>query len=409
MNRRSYLKSVAAVAGGIFMPAGLMAIVGRSGVGGSGALTTDNGHIKNADAQLVSFDGHIMGTSYTVRIAPNRIVLNSAVANSAVAYDMQLIPGSDKSQLNDIQLAVLAGDVADELHNIDSVMSTWKQDSEISHFNRSQRSDWQPLSTSTVQVLRHALTTSRRSMGAFDPTVSPLVDLWGFGARLTSWEQVNPLSNSFANRSKKPFAKPTTQDIHKTLASVGYSGVELNVEKNCVRKLNPNTQIDLSGIAKGFAVDQIARLLDDAGLSNYLIEIGGELRAKGAKSFNTPWKIAIEKPISDQRDALRVLALNNSAVATSGDYRNFFQHDGRRYSHVIDPRYGVPVQHDLVSVTVLSDTTMEADALSTALMIMGPGQALSFTQNHRIAAHFMYRTRYGVVEHHSAAFERYIA
>lgn len=362
------------------MPAGLMAIVGRSGSVSTGNADQNDAPLNVVQAELMGFDGRIMGTGYSIRIAPN---------------NSPSLPQVNNKQFGKAQLAELASNVADRLRNIDSLMSTWKYDSELSHLNRSVSRDWQPLSSSTVRVLAHALKTSQRSLGAFDPTVSPLVDLWGFGA-----QQGKRLSESFS--------KPTSQHIQKTLAHVGYASVELNVEQNRVRKLNPNTQIDLSGIAKGFAVDQVAKLLDDVGLSNYIIEIGGELRAKGEKSLNTPWKVAIEKPFSDQRDALRGLVLNNSAVATSGDYRNFFVHNGQRYSHVIDPRFGVPVKHDLVSVTVVSDTTMEADALSTALMIMGPGQALSFAQNHGVAAHFMYNTSHGVVEHHSAAFERHL-
>lgn len=374
------------------MPAGIMAIVGRNG------LLADKNNVVSVGAgeqsassnmtepDVLGFDGHIMGTSYSVRIAQNDFSSESAT---------HLKPDSHNQKLSKTQLANLSHKVEEQLQTVDALMSTWKYDSEVSRFNRSVSSEWQSLSPDTIQVIDHALKTSQRSMGAFDATVGPLVDLWGFGAQMPN----NSLTSTEAR-------KPPSEKINKVLASVGYSGLEINTLQNQVRKLKAETQLDLSGIAKGFAVDQVARLLDSDGIHHYLIEIGGELRAKGSRSSNTPWKVAIEKPLTGQRNPLSVLALNNSAVATSGDYRNYFVQDNERYSHVIDPRYGVPVQHDLVSVTVVSKTTMEADALSTALMIMGPGQALSFSQNNRIAAHFIYRTANGIVEHHSSAFEQ---
>ncbi len=375
------------------MPAGIMAIVGRNGLLADKSNVAGVGTVKESasssltDPDVTGFDGHIMGTRYSVRIAQNNAPSESATHLKRV---------STNNRVSKTQLAKLSRKVEEQLQTIDALMSTWKYDSEISRFNRSVSPEWQSLSPATVQVINHALKTSRRSMGAFDATVGPLVDLWGFGA---------PMQNS--SLASNEIRKPASEHINQVLTSVGYSGIEINTLQNQVRKLKSKTQLDLSGIAKGYAVDQVARVLDDDGIQHYLIEIGGELRAKGFRSLNTPWKVAIEKPHTGQRNALFVLALNNSAVATSGDYRNYFLQDNKRYSHVIDPRYGVPVQHDLVSVTVVSKTTMEADALSTALMIMGPGQALSFSQNNRIAAHFIYRTANGVVEHHSPAFEQY--
>lgn len=341
MNRRTYLRAALVLSGGLLLPAGVLSIVGRSGLGHSKASQ--------------GFNGRIMGTGYSVTL------------------------GNHASLEDTVHPLVLA-----ELQAIDTAMSTWRSASEISQFNNGNHDDWHAISASTMDVLQHALNTSRNTHGAFDVSVGPLVNLWGFGAD-------NP-------RGLANIGKPSTSLIEKTMSLVDYQSIQIDVHANTIRKLIPSAQLDLSGVAKGYAVDQVAHALDVQGVSDYLIEVGGELRSRGARSRDNHWRVAIERPSTNQRAVFRVLELKNNAIATSGDYRNFYMDGGIKYSHTIDPRTGTPIRHELASVTVVAPTTMQADSLSTAFMVMGPSEALSFASQHNIAAHFIMRSASGHLE-----------
>lgn len=356
MDRRSYLKTSLALGSRLAVPAGVFGIVGCSGTANP--------------PELAGFDGKIMGTSYSVR-------LGGGLTNSSFRFK------------------ALAQDVHAMLLHVDSHMSTWQADSELSLFNDSTHDDWQVMSPQTTRVIAHALDTSVVSHGAFDVTVGPLVDLWGFGAG------ADAISSSYTTKVRKP----SSQAIRRSLARVSSNAIEVDLDANTVRKLNPDSRLDLSGIAKGHAVDRVTSLLDAHGQTNYLVEVGGELKARGQKADASPWKVAIERPLAGQRDVFRILNLNNSAIATSGDYRNFFADDGQRYSHSIDPRTGQPVSHELASVSVLATSTMSADALSTALMIMGPDAAMEFARQHNIAAHLILKSDSSLKEEYSPSFE----
>lgn len=361
MDRRSYLKTSLVVGGGLLLPAGVLALVGRSHI------------VKHPE--LSGFDGKIMGTGYSVRLGR--------------ADDSAFKAGNHSAK----ELAVVVHSV---LQDVDAHMSTWRADSEVSVFNRSVDSDWQRMTPATTSVIAHALQTSDLSVGAFDVTVGPLIDLWGFGAgALKSLGQVSNV-------------KPATKSIREVLAQVGYNAIDIDLDKYAVRKRNPNVQVDLSGIAKGHAVDRVASLLDDNGVESYLVEVGGELRSRGAKPDGSLWRVAIERPSVGPRDVFRILQLDNKAVATSGNYRNFFTENGQHYSHAIDPRTGQSVTHELASVSVVANTTMDADALSTAMMIMGPHEAFDFAEQNQIAAHFMLNSSVGLKEVYSSEFESLI-
>ncbi len=347
MNRRSFLKSSLMLSGGIILPPGVLALVGCSGTG--------------REPELAGFEGLVMGTGYSVRYG------------GAV--------------IKDLDREVLA-----VLQDVDTHMSTWRPDSELSMLNHSVDGDWQSMSSATTQVIAHAMSTSARTQGAFDATVGPLVDLWGFGAGATP--------GSDGSRGQRP----AMQSISRTLAQIGHEFIEVDLEANAVRKRKPGIQLDLSGIAKGHAVDRVTAALDAQGLESYLVEVGGELAAKGRKPDGSAWKVAIEKPEVGRRDVFRVLELENRAIATSGDYRNFFDDGGQRYSHAIDPRTGQPVNNGLASVSVVSDSTMAADALSTSLMIMGADEAMAFAEQHDIAAQLILKSGSSLVERHSSAF-----
>ena len=347
MNRRSFLKSSLMLSGGILLPPGVLALVGCSGTG--------------TEQELAGFDGTVMGTGYSVRYGGTAI--------------------------KDLDREVLA-----VLQDVDTHMSTWRPDSELSILNQSSDGDWQAISSATTRVIAHAMATSERTQGVFDATVGPLVDLWGFGA--------GSVSGTNGSRGHRP----AKQSISETMAQIGHDYVEIDLEANAVRKRKPGIQLDLSGIAKGHAVDRVTAALDAQGLDSYLVEVGGELAAKGRKPDGSAWKVAIEKPEVGRRDVFRVLELENRAIATSGDYRNFFDDGGQRYSHAIDPRTGQPVHNGLASVSVVADSTMAADALSTSLMIMGADKAMAFAEQHDVAAQLILKSGSSLEERHSPAF-----
>ncbi|GAB6068213.1 FAD:protein FMN transferase ApbE [Methylothermus subterraneus] len=277
------------------------------------------------------------------------------------------------------------------LEEVDKQMSTYLPDSELSRFNRSESLDWQPVSEDLAKVVATALEVSRWSEGAFDVTVGPLVNLWGFGP--------DP------KRTEAPFAEA----IEAAKARIGYQNLEVRLAPPALRKRRPDLYVDLSAIAKGFAVDRLGEYLESLGIYDYLVEIGGEVRVRGKSPRGKGWRIAIEKPVPKVRQIEKVLELSDIAVATSGDYRNYFEADGKRFSHTIDPRTGWPIAHRLASVTVLCHTTMQADALATALMVLGPESGFAKAEKENIAALFIVKENEGgFSEKPTSAFLRHV-
>lgn len=259
------------------------------------------------------------------------------------------------------------------LDDVDRLMSTYRPDAELAMFNRATTTDWFPVSARLCHAVDHALRLSELSGGAFDITVGSLVDLWGFGP---------------AGSRTEP---PDGESIEDARAASGFRKLHADCARPALRKDIAGIHADLSGYAKGFAVDEIAALLDASGIENYLAEIGGELRARGHNVNGDKWRIAIEKPDFRGGDAETIIRIGDLAVATSGDYRNFFEYEGRRYSHAIDPRTGRPVAHELASVTVLAESAAYADGMATALLILGPVAGPEFAETHGVAAHFLLR------------------
>ena len=233
------------------------------------------------------------------------------------------------------------------LDSINASMSTYQVDSAISLFNRSRSTDWHPVPKNLADVVNAALQLSQLTNGAFDATVSPLVRLWGFG----SGAQVD--------------ANPSVSEVADALGFTGYSKLQVRLSPPALMKQVPELEVDLSAIAKGYAVDTIADMLHTRGHQNYLVEIGGELRVSGRNEAGKPWAIGVESPDADS--PVQKLGLLQGGIATSGDYRNFRVQSGKRYSHIIDPRSGVPVSHHLASVTVIHNNAMLADGWSTAV------------------------------------------
>jgi len=258
-----------------------------------------------------------------------------------------------------------------QLDRINALMSTYDPASEISRFNDSSSTNWIAVSPETAQVVALAQEISRLSDGAFDITVGPLVDLWGFGPRPRK-EQL-----------------PTDSEINAVRKQVGYGHLQVRQTPAALRKDIPGLRLDLSAIAKGYAVDALAETLTRQGVTDMVVEIGGEMVIKGRNPEGRPWRIAVEKPTPGQRAAEKIFSLTDTAMATSGDYRNFFIEAGQRYGHTIDPATGRPVRHKLASATVLAPSCAKADALATALMALGDELAQQLCSRQGIAAYLL--------------------
>ncbi|MCH8302628.1 MAG: FAD:protein FMN transferase [Proteobacteria bacterium] len=276
--------------------------------------------------------------------------------------------------------------IHETLDDVDRRMSTYRTDSEVSKFNHSSSTDWIPVSRALCEAVDEAIELSNLTGGAFDITVGPLVDLWGFGP---------------GDSLNEP---PSDDAIAEAISRTGRVHLHANCEIPAIRKDLAGLHIDLSAYAKGLAADEIASLLDNQGIANYLVEIGGDLRARGHNASKTKWRIAIESPYQPGNAVEKIIHIHDLSVATSGDYRNFFEFEGQRYSHTIDPRTGRPVAHDLASVTVLADDAAQADALATALMVLGPEAGMVFAERQSIAAYLLLRDGSSITERMSTQF-----
>ena len=284
----------------------------------------------------------------------------------------------------------LQAEIDRALESVNNQMSTWRDDSEISRFNRSRETDWFAVSKETVRVVQTALEVSRETGGAFDVTVGPLVNLWSFGP-----EQ--------AERKL-----PSESAIEETRSRVGYRFLEVRESPPALKKVRGDLYVDLSAIAKGFGVDRVAELLEAKQISSYMVEIGGEVRTKGHKPDGKPWRVGIEIPTPFARGIQRAIELSGRALATSGDYRNFVVIDGKHYSHTIDPRTGRPVDHDLASVSIIAESGMLADAYATALLVMGPEAGYDWAKENNVAALLLVRDGDGFREKATPAFSEYL-
>ena len=266
-----------------------------------------------------------------------------------------------------------AGRIDTVLASVNASMSNWDKDSEISRFNASAVGEWTTLSPPLAEVMRTALTLSAMSEGAFDVSVGALVDAWGFGPAPAR-------------------AFPDDVQVEMALGRTGFRHLELDGSR--LRK-TVDVSIDLSAIAKGYGVDAMAATVADQGCADYLAEIGGEVRVRGKNPEGRPWRLAIEVP-NTSGVAHRVVTLSEGAIATSGDYRNFFERDGKRYSHTIDPRLGMPVTHALASASVVHASAMWADGYATLIAVLGPEAGLTFAASNDLAAYLLVRGEDGL-------------
>ncbi len=268
---------------------------------------------------------------------------------------------------NAIDRESLDQEISTRLEMINDLMSTYLANSQLSEFNQSQDTGWHAVDIELAQLVAMALTICKQSNNAFDITVGPLVNLWGFGA-----EDAN-------------FRFPTDTEIEITLRAIGCELIEVRLDPPAINKKSADVYVDLSAIAKGYAVDELAKILHQHGIQNYMVEIGGEVKAKGIAPHGNTWRIGIETPDALRGNILDIISLADIAVATSGDYRNFFEHEGQRYSHTIDPATGYPVKHEVASVTVLNDSAALADAWATAFMVLGANKSLQIAEQQNLS------------------------
>lgn len=284
--------------------------------------------------QELAISGPTMGTTYSIK-----------VADPPDAVDAPAIRGAT----NEI------------LDRVDRSMSGYRIDSEISRFNAAASTEWFDVSSDVAKVIDAALQVSRQSSGAFDITVGPLAAAWGFGV------------------SGEPIDLPDDARLSELRAHVGYEKLHARTQPPALRKEDPALLVDLNGIAPGYAVDLLAQRLQALGIQNFMIDIGGEVRAQGRNARGELWRIAIERPVDAEPEPYAIVQLDNASVTTSGEYRHYYDRDGHRYSHTIDPRTGRPVVHSLASVVVIGPTSMHIDAWATAFNVLGTeeGHALA--------------------------------
>lgn len=315
---------------------------------------------------MVQAAGNTMGTTYSVKV---------------VGGDGKLPTAEALSELADDTFAA-----------INRSMSTYISDSELSQLNRADTSSWQPISQPLFEVLELSQQVSRKSDGAFDITVMPLVDLWGFGP---------------AERG----AEPSGEQIARVLQQIGYQKVQLDRSQTAVQR-PAGVTIDLSAIAKGYAADVLAAELRAQGHNHFMVEVGGELVLAGNNPRGKPWRIGIETPnyqlLSAPQGPVKAVDLSGVGMATSGDYRNYYEVDGARLSHTLDPKTGRPITHRLASVTVIAPTAAAADAWATALNVLGPDKALAVAEREQLAVFLLVRTGDGFEARQSTAFGPYL-
>ncbi len=287
-----------------------------------------------------------------------------------------------------VDTAILQQGIDEQLKQLNQEMSTYIADSELSQFNQSTSLESTKVSKGLARVIKEAIRLGELSNGALDVTVGPLVNLWGFGPEY------------------RPETVPSNELLASTRARIGLD--KLTFENGMLAKTIPDLYVDLSTIAKGYGVDLVAEFIEMNGINDYLVEIGGEMRLKGFKHTGELWHVAIEKPLSTERAVHQIIVPKDNAVATSGDYRIYFEADGQRFSHIIDPETGKPINHKLVSVTVIHPSSMTADGLSTAMMVMGEEKALAFAKENDLAVYIIAKTDHGFVEQSTVKFMQYL-
>ncbi|MCC5885503.1 MAG: FAD:protein FMN transferase [Gammaproteobacteria bacterium] len=318
---------------------------------------------QQAQDELLALDGRTMGTYWSVRIAA---------------------PPAD------LDAEALREDLEAALIEVNAQMSNYDPESEISRFNRSPVGEWFAVSAELAEVMAAAREVSARSDGAFDVTVGPLVNLWGFGPRRVERDRV-----------------PDEAAIEAARARVDWRQIEVRQDPPALRR-QAEVTADLGGIAKGHGADVMTAVIESHGATRYLADIGGDMRGRGHNARGVPWQVGVEVPALGRRGGVQaIIAIDDVAVTTSGDYRNYFVHEGRRYSHTIDPKTGWPIEQRVASVTVLHASAMWSDGWATALNVMGPESGLALARELSLPVLFILYTDSGLEEVASPEFSAF--
>ena len=333
--------------------------------------------------QVVTFRGHIMGTTYSVKYVSTMV--NNFSQSPSVA-------------------------VRNVLEDVDQRMSTYKPNSELMQLNAAYVGEAVNVSHDLAKLIIKSQEVSKMSGGAYDITAGALVNLWGFGS-VTSGEGIElpavahePAFVSWVKNSKASKV-PDKESIKKAITRVNYQAVDVDMNNGQITRRLP-VFIDLSSIAKGYSVDRAAFTMEQMGFDSYMVEVGGEIFVKGEKPDGSPWRVAIQQP--DLSGANNIVILDNMAIATSGDYLNYFEVDGVHYSHLIDATTGYPSTSKLAAVAVVHESTAMADALATMFMILGEKKGLALAKNKNINAYFIVKTDAGFESIASPSFKKYL-
>ncbi len=320
---------------------------------------------KRIVTKVFTFSGLTMGTSYNIKIVEDSIFTKGK-------FSKIVKPGVDSL-----------------LYKVNQKMSTYISDSEISMFNSFADTTWFPISKEFALVVKAAIFIGDTSNQALDVTVGPLVNLWGFGPN-------GEIKNL-----------PDSQEVKLMKSLTGLNKIKVQFHPSAIKKAQPDMYLDLSSIAKGYGVDKVAEYFNHLGLNNYMVEIGGEVRASGVNENREYWRIGISTP-NNSGSIEKIVLLNNMSMATSGDYHNYFVKNGKRYSHTIDPRTGYPITHNLASVSVIAKTCMMADGYATALDVLGPISGLLYADTLKLPVFMIVHKNGKFTEEKNIQFDKYL-
>jgi thiamine biosynthesis lipoprotein len=278
--------------------------------------------------------------------------------------------------------------VEERLESVNQRMSTYVDDSELMRWNRAPAEAPVKVSPELYEVMQAAVDVGQRSGGAYDITIGPVINAWGFGPEGFETDGVDH------------------GQIEALLQRVGLEKLIFDPAASVVTRLRDDLEVDLSSIAKGYAVDRVLEALEEKGFTRIWVEVGGEVRAAGTNAEGRSWRVGIERPDQAPGTVERLISLDNQAMATSGDYRNYYEIEGVRYSHIIDPRDGWPIRHRLASVSVVHPRCMVADAFATALLVLGPEEGFALAREEGLAAYFLVREDWGFKELATEEFRR---
>lgn len=319
--------------------------------------------VAQAPAPLV-LEGKTMGTFWRVSVA-----------------------GVDAARAEQLQTRIQA-----QLDADDQLLSTYKNDSALMRFNQSHSLAPWPVSEAMADIVTSALRIGKKTHGAMDITVGPLVNLWGFGP------------------DKQPVKVPMQAQIDAAKARTGLQHLTVidQAQQQFLQKDLPDLFVDLSTVGEGYAADHLARLMEKEGIARYLVSVGGALNSRGLNAGGRPWRVAIQKPTDSENAVQALVDINGHGISTSGSYRNYYELDGKRLSHVIDPQTGRPITHNLVSVTVIAPTALEADGWDTGLMVLGAQKAKEVVRQEGLAAYLVVKEGEGFKSWMSPQFESFI-